>query len=98
MKKLEIDEKGNDSPVTTCSLAFLRGFFLKTKSPNARDRARLPLTLLTSTQPPAASATHKSSINIQSLDKNAISKSLGLKKKSHSTVANYLKVAKFLVR
>ena len=40
--------------MTICSSADLLSFFLKMKSPSARDRAKLPFTRLNSTQPPAA--------------------------------------------
>ena len=40
--------------VTICSSADFFSFLLKTKSPRALDRAKFPLTLLNSTQPPAA--------------------------------------------
>ena len=41
--------------VTICSLWVSFSFILKTKSPRALDKAKLPLTLLNSTNPPAAS-------------------------------------------
>lgn len=40
--------------VTICCSGDRSGLFLNSKSPNARDRARLPLTRPKSTKPPAA--------------------------------------------
>lgn len=60
-------------PVITCSSGILSSFLFKRKSPKALDSARLPLTLLNSTQPPAAVILFNSAslLGLWSIDKTS---------------------------